>query len=339
MTNGSLPILSNSRLKDARACQRLHHYKYGLQYRPVDEGEALRFGSLWHKGLEAWWSTPRDDERLSAALQALCAGDSDPFDRVRAEAMMVGYDARWLSEMEHYEVIGVEVQFRAPLVNPDTGAPSRTWQLGGKVDALVLDRRTGHTQIVEHKTSSEPCGPGSDYFKRLRLDSQVSIYYRGVEALGIKPDSVLYDVALKPGLRPYKATPLESRKYKKGTGELYANQRENDETPSDYRNRLIEAIAAEPNEYFVRAELVRLEGEMVEAMADVWQTGRVLRENELRGFYPRTVEACVRWSRTCPFFPACCGEASLDDASLYRQIEDPHPELAEEAARANGSIP
>jgi hypothetical protein len=71
MLRGS-DLLTASRLSCARACQRLHQLKYGLGYRPVAEAETLRFGSLIHRGLEAWWSA-RDGVRLDAALAALAA--------------------------------------------------------------------------------------------------------------------------------------------------------------------------------------------------------------------------------------------------------------------------
>ena len=38
------------------------------------------------------------------------------------------------------------------------------------------------------------------------------------------------------------------------------------------------------------------------------------------------VDACVRFGRTCAYFPVCSGEASLDDPALY-QKSPLHPEL------------
>jgi len=248
---------------------------------------------------------------------------TDPYTLARAEVMLRGYDARWSSD--RHEVLAVEAQFEAPLVNPDTMAASRTWVLGGKLDVLVRDE-LGRNLIVEHKTTSGDASPGSDYIKRLRLDGQISTYYRGAEALGHPVDGCLYDVLVKPALRPLKATPEESRKYTKD-GRLYANQRDVDETPEEFRARLIDAIAEDPNRYFLRAEVVRLEAEMTEAMADTWGIGRSLRENELAGRFPRNPDACVRYGRTCEFFPVCTGEASLTDPALYELKKVLHPEL------------
>ena len=43
------------------------------------------------------------------------------------------------------------------------------------------------------------------------IDGQVSGYYVGASTLGYEVDVCLYDVIRKPTIRPYKATPEESR--------------------------------------------------------------------------------------------------------------------------------
>jgi hypothetical protein len=52
--------------------------------------------------------------------------------------MIRGYHARWSGDA--LEVVAIEREFVAPLVNPTTGAASRTFCLAGKLDAIV--RRT-----------------------------------------------------------------------------------------------------------------------------------------------------------------------------------------------------
>jgi len=251
-----------------------------------------------------------------------------PYDLAKAEAMLRGYDARWNDEP--LEVLAVEAEFRAPLINPDTTAASRTWRLGGKIDAIVRDRNTGAVSIVEHKTTVADAGPGSDYIKRLRLDGQVSIYFDGALALGHSVIGCIYDVLVKPAQRPLLATPPENRKYTKD-GRLYANQRDTDETPEEYFGRVVDAIAEDPNRFYLRAEVVRLNGDIREAQADHWALGRSLRENHLAGRYPRNPDACVRYGRTCEYFGVCTGEASLDDWQQFKQAEEIHPELSENA--------
>jgi hypothetical protein len=250
----------------------------------------------------------------------------DPFELARAEVLLVGYDTRWADTMDQYEVLAVEAEFTAALVNPLTRASSRTWRLGGKLDAMVRERATRREGVVEHKTTAENVAPGSDYLRRLQMDGQVSIYFGGAKALGFDPAFCLYDVLSKPRQRPLLATPLESRRFTKA-GKLDARQREQDETPEEYRARMLEAIGEDPTAYFQRAEVVRLEAEIEEAMHDIWQLGRQLRENDIAGRYPRNPDACVRYGQTCAFFDVCTGTASLDDAGRFTKTREIHPEL------------
>lgn len=308
-------LMTTSRLSSARACQRLHRIKYVLGYRPRTDAETLRFGTLVHKMLEAWWRMPRE-MRLGAAF-AVVPADTHAFDRVRAEEMLRGYDARWALDADNYEVLEVEAEFRTDLRNPLTGRASRTFSLGGKIDVVARDLRDGRVLVVEHKTASGDIGPGSEYWRRLRMDGQVSVYFEGATSKGYDVAGCLYDVLGKPQQKP-----LQPGKTRKEA-----------ETPEEYRARVAEAIAAEPNRYYQRGEVVRLETEMTDALFDVWQTAQQIHEAERAGRAPRNPDACVRYGRTCEFFDVCTGVASLDDPALFRKSERVHPELSEEGPR------
>jgi hypothetical protein len=322
-----LPVLTNSEVRTFRRCAREHHLAYELGYRSVSKSEALRFGSLIHVGLEAWWLAD-DGRRLDAAIDAVGPHAEDEYELVRAGVLLQGYDARWHNEP--LAMIAVEREFRAPLLNPATGAPSRTYELAGKLDVIVRDLRDGLIYIVEHKTSAEDIGAGSQYWQRLQIDPQISTYFAGAKAAGYDVAGCVYDVIGKPGLRPAKATPLECRKFTK-QGHLYANQREHDETPEEFRARLVDAVAAEPDRYYQRGTVVRLEAEERDAAFDVWQTARLIREAQVAERWPRNPDACVRWGRECAFFPICTSVASLDDTTLYRKTANVHEELSEVA--------
>jgi hypothetical protein len=260
--------------------------------------------------------------------------NADPFDLARAEAMLRGYDCRWGDEMaDRYVVLAVEAEFRAPLINPETGAASRTWQRGGKIDAIAHDCQESRDVIVEHKTASEDIGPGTPYWRKLRMDGQVSGYFLGADAIGFPAEACLYDVLGKLSIRPYKATPAEDRKFKKD-GTLYANQRAEDETPEEFRARCIDAICLEPDSYYRRGEVVRLAAESEEALFDDWQTAQQIHESSRRGRFPRNPDACMKWGRACDYFDVCAGEASISDAFRFRQSAHVSPELT-----ADGGLP
>lgn len=318
-------LLTASRLKDARSCQRLHRIQYGLGYRPVVEAPTLFFGRLVHLMLEAWWLATKAGliatERLRLTFAAI-PPTTDPFDTAKARAMLFGYEARWGEE--RYEVVAVESQFETALVNPETGRPSQTWRLAGKIDV----RLGGPPRIMEHKTSSEDISPGSSYWKKLRMDGQVSAYFAGAKALGHDAEECIYDVLGKPELEPLRATPQEKRKYRKDDGKLYAGQRETDETPEQFEARCMAAIGEDPARYYQRGTVVRLDKEMDDALFDIWQTAQQLREAERLGRFPRNPDACEKWGRVCPFFGVCSGEESLEDERLFTKSSNPHPELS-----------
>lgn len=324
----SLPILTSSRLKDARACKRRHHLKFVDGYRAIREVAALHFGTLVHRGLEAWWISHKNGDAAGALRNALQAmqGEADPFDRARAEVMLYGYDARWGPTMGEYEVLAVEVRFDMPLVNPATGQSSRTWQLAGKIDAVVRHLPTAKVLLVEHKTATGDISQGSEYWRRLRMDGQISIYYEGARALGHDIQGCIYDVLGKPGQKPLKATPVEDRKFTKD-GTLYKTQRTADETPEEYRLRIVDAVAEDAARFYQRGEVVRLKEECDEALTDIWETGREVREAEIAGRWPRNPDSCVQYGRTCQFFDACTGQASLDDPGQFTITNDIFPEL------------
>lgn len=330
-------VLTNSRIKVARACLREHHYRYTLGIRPAQDADELRFGSLMHLALEQWFLATQQgvlgDERLNRALAALEV-EKDPFDRARAEVLMIGYDARWADEP--LEILAVERVFTGPMVNPETGASSRTWRRGGRLDVVWRDLRDGLRRVTDHKTSGEDIRQGSEFWRRTRMDSQISTYFEGARQLGYDVVGWVHDVIAKPGLRPLKATPVEDRKYTKPTAKepvsrLYANQRETDETPAEFRMRLAEAVQAEPEAFYQRAEIVRLENELKEAMLDDWQFGQYLRDSVRTGIAPRNPDACRRFGRTCSFFDVCSGTASIDDPFRFKRVDVVHPELTEVA--------
>ncbi len=246
-------------------------------------------------------------------------------------------------------VLAVEREFRAPLVNPETNAPSRTFDLGGKLDVVV--EHQGLTKLIEHKTTSEDIAAGSDYWKRLTIDPQISTYFAGGKASGYDIAECIYDVLGKPGLRPGQVPLTDEFGVKivlDASGERVRTQRgqwrqtgdsaqgyalqTRDETPDEFRARLTEHVAENPDRYYQRGSVVRLEQEEADAAHDAWATARLIRDADLAGRWPRNPDACVRFGRTCTFFDVCTGTASLDDATRFKRVAHVHQELSFEAA-------
>lgn len=113
-------------------------------------------------------------------------------------------------------------------------------------------------------------------------------------------------------------------------GKLYANMRDRDETPEEYRARLRADVAEQPGAYLQRQRQVRLPGELDDHRRDLWADGRRMRDAQLQDRHPRNPGACKTWGRMCDFFDACTGVASLDDRTKFTQSQQLHPELPAE---------
>lgn len=320
-------LITNSRVKSFLTCQRLHHLKYVLGYRGPSSDEA-QFGSLFHAGLEAWWLGHKDGgEPLAKSLVNMDAyadrcESLDESGHVKARIMMHAYDARWSDDMADLEVLAVEQRFTGPLSTPK-GKAAKGLRIAGKLDGIVRRRSTGQVLMIEHKTSGADLSAGSTYWQRLRTDSQISMYHEGAAALGYKLDGCIYDVIVRPAQKLLKGTPEESRKYTKA-GALYANQRAEDESLIDFEIRLAAAITADPDRYFARADVVRLDTELTESKMDVYYLGVQIRDQIRTGIAPRNTNACMQYGNECEFLDVCSGTASLES---FTKNEDVHPEL------------
>lgn len=313
-----MELLTNSRMGCARTCLRKHQLRYELRLRPAEDSLALRVGSAFHRAKEF-------EARGLDVFEAVRGFGLDEYDEETVLRLVTGHQWRWQSDA--LESIAPEQPFDLPLINPETGAATPTWRIAGKMDGIVR-LADGRLALHEYKTTSDDISPGSDYWIRLRLDQQVSLYFIAARASGFDVQTVLYDVTHKPSIRPYKATPAESRKYTKD-GKLYANQREADETRAEWGERLNDDIAARPDFYFARVEIPRLESDLEEFRAELWQQQLALRLSQRNGHWFRNTSACVTPGRTCEFMHVC-HRTDLDQTTPegFVRVDDVHPELS-----------
>lgn len=122
-------LLTQSMIRAHRKCQRLLYNRYVIRMRPIKKKETLGTGHSVHAALDVFRRTNGDLVAGKTALET-----TNPYVRAMEEAMITGYAARWGTPAG---VIAIEKTFRINLVNPETGASSRTFSLGGRVDAIV----------------------------------------------------------------------------------------------------------------------------------------------------------------------------------------------------------
>lgn len=276
--------LTNSRMQCHKTCNRQHLYAYEMLLRPVRTSEPLTDGDAFHAALERYdFAKGCHEEKKAEGLHVIAQKYAEVptwVDDVhgwhcRGAKMAVLFSLHcdyW--QHQGLEVVATEQSYELPLLNPATGASSRTFSLAGKIDRIVR-LADGRLAVQEYKTTSSDIGPEADYWKRLRIDSQISGYVMAARGLGYPVETVLYDVTRKPALRPGKATPEENRKYTKD-GRLFCNQRETDESPEHFSRRVYEAVVADPERYFRREEIVYPPSDLA-----LYQRGRWLTRNNV----------------------------------------------------------
>lgn len=323
--------LTNSQIGTFRTCQRKEYYSYRLGVRPDNQGRALRFGSMIHVGIElvATGQTIREAaQAISDYYEGLqWSGVGNPRDieieHMQVVALHYGYHKYWSMQVTPdttvLDNIASEKQFEVKI-------PYQKWVIAGKIDGIV-QLANGQRAIRETKTSSDDISPDGDYVARLRIDNQISGYVVAAKSMGYEIETILYDIIKKPGIKPLSATPEESRKYTK-EGKLYANQREADESASDYFDRLMDDIDANPTKYFARYNIPRLSTDLADwkdEMIDTMREMKAAYENERKS---RNTTACLAYGR-CPYLDVCHSGIELGGSVPpgFRQVEKIHEEL------------
>jgi len=183
-----------------RNCRKACEWRYLKELVPIGRDQTLSFGTLIHTCLEMWHGGSDLDcvlDYLDRSMPNRAQDESERFYWHLATAMMTGYAARYPSE--DFEVVALEKTFEGVIINPATGAPSRSFTIAGKIDGLVRMRATGEHYLLEHKTASQVDG---DYLEKLWTDLQVTLYSHYIEqTLGIRIAGVIYNVLVKAKLQ------------------------------------------------------------------------------------------------------------------------------------------
>jgi len=240
---------------------------------------------------------------LESALSAIDAHSADPMDRAKARGLMRGYDARWGGI--YWDVVSAETEFHLPIINPETGRPSRTFTHAGKIDAKILIE--GRKFNVEHKTTGQDItDPNSSYWRTLAIDSQVSHYALTQWQGGDKVDGTIYDVIRKPTIRLKQS-----------------------ETHEEFEERLAADALARPEFYYGRKMVPRMDSELLEYAKELWDQAQAIGEAMTKNRHFRNSGACMNYGRACEYLGICSGH-DTPDSDKWKQRETVHEELETE---------
>lgn len=377
-----LELLTHSRMDCYKACPRKHRNRYELGIRPIGDAKPLRIGRAVHRGIETYEKTPahhliaREEECRNLAIQEAtkdyevlpdwCNTDEKMtawmVERETVAALLSGYFWYW-SEWK-LEIIQTEFPFELPILNPDTGKKTTSFNKAGKIDGIVR-LADGRIAVRETKTCSDPIHndpdePGEpDYWRRLKIDQQISHYMVAAREMGYAVETILYDVIRKPTIEPLSIPLLDesgtkivldsqgnrcfkSKLKKDGTpgaghGEPYESGnaekgwtlQSRKQTPQEYGERLLKGIEERPEFYYQRREIPRLEADLKEFEVELWQIQQQIRESQKTGRWFRNTSACNQAGRQCEYFGVCTDNVDLTTTIPhgFEVVSEKHPEL------------
>jgi hypothetical protein len=311
-----------------RNCRKQAELRYLQHLLPLERDRNLHYGSLIHDCLQLW-HTSRDLAAVLALIDSLCPNRLCDENQRRewhlARAMMTAYAARYTRE--DFQVIALEKVFQGPIVNPATGAASRSFVLAGKVDGIV--RIGGENFVLEHKTASQL---DSDYLERLWTDFQITIYAYYVEqTMGIPITGILYNVLVKAKLQQSKGETeeeFEARRAellaKSKTGKSSAKRRL-PETDDEFQQRLTEKYS-DPT--MLHREMLYLSRDRFDILrSELWELTQAFLDARRRGVFYQNTGFCFNYQRPCPYFALCRSNGNPNVIENFYQRVEPHEEL------------
>jgi hypothetical protein len=311
-----------------RNCRKAVELRYLQHLVPLDRDRNLHFGSIIHECLQAWHQR-RGIEEVLTLIDRLCRerlqDETQRRDWHLATAMMKAYARRYASD--DFQIIALEKNFEGPIINPATGAASRSFVLAGKVDGIV--RIGGENFILEHKTAGQLDG---DYLEKLWTDFQITIYAHYIEqTMCIPITGILYNVLVKAKLQQGKGETEEE--YQARRAELLAKsktgkttaKRKLPESDDEFQQRLAEKYA-DP-EMFHR-EMLYLSRDRFDVLrSELWELAQAFLDARRRGVFYQNTAFCFNYQRPCAYFPLCRSNGNPNVIENFYQRVAPNEEL------------
>ena len=311
-----------------RNCRKAVDWRYIQQLVGLERDGNLHFGTLVHQCLELWQQC-RDLGRVLDLIGTLCPNrlydDGQRRDWHNATALMKAYAARYAAE--EFEVVALEKTFQGPIVNPATGAASRSFVLAGKVDGIV---RIGDDYfLLEHKTAAQL---DADYLERLWTDFQITIYAYYVEqAMGITITGILYNILVKAKLQQSKGETEEE--YQARRAELLAKsktgkttaKRKLPETDEEFQERLAEKYT---DPAMLHREMLYLSRDRFDILrSELWELTQAYLDARRRGVFYQNTGFCFNYHRPCAYFALCRSNGNPNVIENFYQRVAPNEEL------------
>lgn len=339
--------LTHSAMQTYKTCPRKYYLGYELAIRPEREAHYFRVGGCVHLGLELRAGGKSVPESIALAtaqydIKPDWADENDwNIERIKVEELLRGYFNVYGEDMS--TTIPEQV-FELPILNPATGAATNRFTFRGKIDGVVR-LADGRLAIIEHKTTSDNIAPDGDYWKRLKIDTQISGYFDAAQRLGTPVETVIYDVIRKPTIYASQVPLLDDNDKKivlnearervylkngeprQSAGDGMTMQKR-PETPEEFRARLANDIAIRPEFYYARQEIPRLVSDVDMFREEIWQIQQQIGEARNKGRWFRNTASCLTMGK-CQYFDICTGGLNPERDTLngFQRVDNVHQEL------------
>jgi hypothetical protein len=373
---------------DFQACQRRYQLSYLYDLTKDTDKDSLRVGSRWHRCHElvemklgvvcpdctrheeirpdcyvcnGTGYTPADSMEAVARYlnQAYSVvPDNKTRDDWELERTILLYSLsghRWLYSAEEgrWEVIGSEIKFEVPVINPASGRKMPKVVFVGKVDRLVRDKNTGLVYIWERKSTSHSI-TSPEYWSGLAQGDQVSGYIYGgrfaqangqLKPYGIKSEDppiagAFCDVWHEPDIAPKRVSKADLKTLAE-TGEYCGTKVAAPnpltpgltdgvlvETPEMFGARLLADIAERPEHYFAQREVARTDKELEAFQARIYRIGKQIRTVEKNDLWVCNLQSC--WNKfKCEFMDLCRSGVEVDAETVPVGYKKRHPKAEE----------
>jgi len=303
----------------------------------LSQDDNLYLGSVWHSILEIWYGTSDYQTKVELASklidQSFPKHISDSKQKRNwhlCHAMFEGYTKHYSED--DFKVLGVEMEFVVPIINPATNRSSRSFELRGKVDGLVQLKQTGELFLLEHKSAAQITG---DYIERLPSDFQINLYAMALSRfLKRKISGVIYSITRKASLKQSEGETEEQFEIRKAklikkskTGKTSA-KRKMPETNDAFRERLIEKYR-DPEMYY--REVLYLSAEdAARTSSELWDITKLILAAKRESTWTPNWDNCFKFgNQPCTYWPLCRSNNNPNVRENFYKIAPPNEELVE----------
>ena len=209
--------------RSTAGCEQRWYLKYGLGVTPEVTGKALHVGTVWHKAMEFYWFSMKDnpEKALTVALEELellrleelkehKSSSPDGFNCITNYGgpsleeinnryvlivdMLKGYHEKWSNSSESLNLLVLLNEETLQTHIPNKKGRASHTRFGGTLDKLVQDKH-GQIWVVDHKTTSISL----DVWRRNNQykPQAVSYVWLARQVTKYKPVGIVYDLAIK----------------------------------------------------------------------------------------------------------------------------------------------